>query len=415
MVDSKVVETPTETKKMPKRLAWGLLIGCVSWMGPYSGMNATLLPAKIGVLDPVHKVKLVATFAAIAMIVALVANIIEGALSDRTRSKFGKRKPWIIGGSIISVLMFFVLSWAPSIPILLATWTIYQLSLNAIVAPMVAIIADRVDPKYRGTVSSFYGIGMSIGAYGSGVVAAQFIGTVNIGIWVFAFVQIVLTVIAMVLIQEPSSLDEKRVPLNGKELLQSFAFPVHNARDFYLALVGKFLMMVGSFMISGYQLYILTDYMKLSQSSTSRTVALISMILMITAIIFGAVAGPFADKIGHLKVPVAFATLLMAIAGIFPFFDAKPWTMIVYAVIAGIGNGSYLAVDQALNIAVLPNPETAAKDLGVMNLSATLGQVMGPVTAGALISFSGYRAIFPSMAIICIIGCLMIMAIKHVK
>jgi MFS family permease len=89
--------------------------------------------------------------------------------------------------------------------------------------------------------------------------------------------------------------------------------------------------------------------------------------------------------------------------------------MIVYAVIAGIGNGSYLAVDQALNIAVLPNPETAAKDLGVMNLSATLGQVMGPVTAGALISFSGYRAIFPSMAIICIIGCLMIMAIKHVK
>lgn len=411
-----VVMNPTqEKKKMPKRLAWGLLIGCVSWMGPYSGMNGTLLPAKIGMLDPINKVKLVATFAAIAMIVAMFANLIEGALSDRTRSRFGKRKPWIIGGTIGSVLMFFVLSWSPTIPILLVTWTLYQLTLNAIVAPMVAIIADAIDPKFRGTVSSFYGIGMSIGAYGSGVVASQFLGKVNIGIWVFALVQVVLTVIAMILIKEPSSADEPKVPLKGKELLASFAFPLKNARDFYLALLGKFLMMVGSYMIAGYQLYILTDYMRLNQSTTSRMVAIISVILMTTAIVFGAVSGPIADKIGRLKMPVALATLMIAIAGIFPFFDAAPWTMLVYAVLSGIGNGAYLAVDQALNIAVLPNPNTAAKDLGVMNLSATLGQIMGPVTAGAVISIAGYRMIFPVMAVICIAGCVMIMCIKKVK
>ncbi|WP_407886549.1 MFS transporter [Levilactobacillus sp. N40-8-2] len=410
-----IVMNPTQAKKMPKRLAWGLLIGCVSWMGPYSGMNGTLLPAKIGMLDPINKVKLVATFAAIAMIVAMFANLVEGALSDRTRSRFGKRKPWIIGGTIGSVLMFFVLSWSPTIPILLMTWTIYQLTLNAIVAPMVAIIADAIDPKYRGTVSSFYGIGMSIGAYGSGVVASQFLGKVNIGIWVFALVQVVLTVIAMILIKEPSSANEPKVSLKGRELLASFAFPLKNAGDFYLALLGKFLMMVGSYMITGYQLYILTDYMRLSQSTTSRMVAIISMILMTTAIVFGAVSGPLADKIGRLKAPVALATLMIAIAGLFPFFDAAPWTMLVYAVLSGIGNGAYLAVDQALNIAVLPNPKTAAKDLGVMNLSATLGQIMGPVTAGAVISLAGYRLIFPVMAVICIIGCVMIMCIKKVK
>lgn len=174
-------------------------------------------------------------------------------------------------------------------------------------------------------------------------------------------------------------------------------------------------MMVGSYMITGYQLYILTDYMRLSQSTTSRMVAIISMILMTTAIVFGAVSGPLADKIGRLKAPVALATLMIAIAGLFPFFDAAPWTMLVYAVLSGIGNGAYLAVDQALNIAVLPNPKTAAKDLGVMNLSATLGQIMGPVTAGAVISLAGYRLIFPVMAVICIIGCVMIMCIKKVK
>lgn len=415
MADNTVIQETDSKQKMPKRLAWGLLIGCISWMGSYIGLNSTLLPARIGVLDPVNKVKLVATFAAIAMIVALFANIIEGALSDRTRSKLGKRKPWIIGGSIISVMLFFVISWSPTIPILLAAWTVYQISLNAIVAPMVAIIADQVSPKYRGTVSSFYGVGMSIGAYGSGVVASRFLGNVDIGIWVFALIQVVLTVLSMVIIKEPSSIGEPRIPLKGKEILETFAFPIKNARDFYLALIGKFMMQTAGFMISGYQLYILTDYMKLNQSVTSNTIAIISMILMVTAIIFGAISGPIADKIGRLKVPVAFATFLIAVGGIFPFFDAKPWTMIVYAVIAGVGTGMYLAVDQALNIAVLPNPKTAAKDLGVMNLSATLGQIMGPVASGALISMAGYRMIFPSMAVVCIIGCVMIMCIKHVK
>lgn len=77
--------------------------------------------------------------------------------------------------------------------------------------------------------------------------------------------------------------------------------------------------------------------------------------------------------------------------------------------------GAYNSVDQALNVAVLPDPKTAAKDLGVINLANTLGQVAGPIISGIIISMVGYHMIFPVETIICVIGGGLIMMIKRVK
>ena len=77
--------------------------------------------------------------------------------------------------------------------------------------------------------------------------------------------------------------------------------------------------------------------------------------------------------------------------------------------------GAYNAVDQALNVAVLPNPNSAAKDLGIINMANTLGQVFGPMIAAVAISTMGYRSIFPVETSICVLGGLLILAIKKVK
>lgn len=174
-------------------------------------------------------------------------------------------------------------------------------------------------------------------------------------------------------------------------------------------------MVTGQYVIVGYQLYIFSDYMKLGTKQQESSVAIMSTILMITGIIFCAVAGPLADRFKRPKVPVAITTILLGVGAFFPFFTPQPWTMFVYATIAGIGMGAYNAVDNALNVAVLPDPNTAAKDLGIINMANTLGQVFGPIIAGGVIAIAGYRAIFPVETLICVIGGLMIMGIKRVK
>ncbi|MFT8908307.1 MAG: MFS transporter, partial [Lentilactobacillus diolivorans] len=160
--------------KFPYRLGFGILFGLLGWLIPYLGVNSTLLPAKIQQIAPNQKVQIVALLATIAMIVATVANIIEGALSDRTTSRWGKRNPWIFLGMITTLICFYFLTKVTTITGIIINWSLFQVALNMMVAPLVAFIADKAPKKYRGAISAFYGVGMNIGTPVGTMIASQY-------------------------------------------------------------------------------------------------------------------------------------------------------------------------------------------------------------------------------------------------
>lgn len=89
--------------------------------------------------------------------------------------------------------------------------------------------------------------------------------------------------------------------------------------------------------------------------------------------------------------------------------------MMLYAGIGGVGYGIYIAVDQALNVDVLPSADEAGKDLGILNLANTVGQVLAPVATGAIVVATGsYAQIFPVAIVSVLIGAVVIMLIKKV-
>ncbi|MCI1676092.1 MAG: MFS transporter [Ancrocorticia sp.] len=399
----------------PYRVGVALALGTFLWLGPYLGVNAVLLPARVAEISPDSKATVIALLSTSAMIVATIANIIFGALSDLTRSRFGRRTPWIIAGSIASAAMLLVVNTATSVGLLVIYWCIYQLFLNAIVAPLIAVIADRTAPRHRGVITSMYALGYSIGLYGGQTIGAQFLDKVGAGFVMMAVLTLIAGPVAAILMREESSAHMPKKKFDGTMLLENFSFPRHGARDYYHALFGKFLIISANFAISGYQLYILTDYMSQDESGASHYISVISICLMVTALIASAAAGPISDKIERRKLPVIVSSVLIAIGALTPFFANKPWTMIVYGVVAGLGMGMYNAVDQALNIEVLPNPDTAAKDLGILNLANTGGQILGPVLAATFISAIGYQAVFPMAALFAVLGAVLVGLIRSVK
>lgn len=401
-----------------KRLLPALVIGPASWLGPYVVMSSLFLPALIQKIDAQNKVQLVALFSTLGMIFAAISNMVAGALSDQTHSKYGKRAPWIIGGSFCFMLAMIGASFCYNIPALLVAWMIGQVALNFIVAPMVAWL-DFAPVTGKATASSAYGgLGMALGNNGFNVIGAMFLSQFRIGFIVFGIFAFIGTTIAVLIVHEPSNLNEE-ITNKKKEKFTwhdiATVFPKWSlGRDYYLALIGKLFQGVGNFAITGYILYIMTDFLHRG-SQTQSSIQLINIIMLVFGVLMGFVAGPIADKLKILKYPVGFSTISLAIAALAMFSIRNTTGIIIYAFFAGLGMGLWNALDNLLNLEVIPDQNRVAFFLGVYNLGNTITQAIAPVIAGVVISLYGYSAVFFVSMIFALIGGICMLSIKSVK
>ncbi|WP_160175045.1 MFS transporter [Microbacterium profundi] len=414
---SATAPAPADNPRSPIRLAIAIILGNLLWLAPFIAGIGVLLPARLELIAPDEKVAAIAMLSMVGSVVALVANIVFGALSDRTRSRLGRRTPWILLGSAACALSLFALSVVDSVVALVALWCVFQFFLNAIVAPLIAIIPDRVPEKRRGTFSAIYGVGSTIGAGAAGIVAARFLGDTGTGFIVFGVVVLLAGPVVALIAPDRSNKDEPKPPFDRAAILHSFSFPRKGARDFYFALVGKLLFVLAMYSITGYQLYILTDHFALPMIAAAGMLAAIAGIQTVGSLIAGVIAGPLSDRIGRRKAPVAAASIILVIALLVPALWHDSSSMIVFAVLGlGLAFGVFNSVDQALNYAVLPDPATAAKDLGILNMATTGGQILGPVVMSvAVTTLGGYGAGFYLAAGIAVFSAITIMMIRGTR
>jgi MFS family permease len=91
-------------------------------------------------------------------LLAMVGNPVFGKLSDRTTSRLGMRRPWMLIGLVGGSLGILMVSLAPNIAVVLVGWCIAQPLFNALLAALVAVLPDQVPAAQRGLVSGFLGI-----------------------------------------------------------------------------------------------------------------------------------------------------------------------------------------------------------------------------------------------------------------
>ncbi|MCM3171777.1 MULTISPECIES: MFS transporter [Paenibacillus] len=405
-----------------KRLVPGLIIGPASWLGPYIAAASLFLPAMIQHLDADNKIEIVALFSALGMVVAALSNMVAGYLSDRTKSRFGQRTPWLVSGAFVFMLAMILASMSTSIPFLLVSWMLGQVALNFIVAPMVAWL-DLAPEQGKGTASSAYGgLGMALGNNGFTIIAAMFLGQFRLGFILFGIITFVGTLIAAYIVREPSNLHEKLDPaaavrrekITAKELIA--VIPKWSVgRDYYLALFGKLAQGIGNFAITGYLLFIMTDFLHKDTSATQQSIQLVNIVMLIFGIVMGFIAGPISDKFNLLKLPVGLSTIFLGIGALSIFFLQNDTGIIIYAFMAGLGMGIWNSLDNLLNLRVIPDKNRVGLFLGIYNLGNTVTQAIAPVIAAILISQIGFSSIFIMSFVLSTIGGISILAIKSVS
>lgn len=386
-----------------RRFKLGFFTTGLMWTLPWATAIQVLLPQRftdIGVSDPVS---LVAQINAVGAVVALVANLFFGALSDRSRSRWGRRTPFMVAGGVVAGV-FLVLAYLFTSPLLIiVAWSGFQVGLNALLAPFLATLSDRVPESNRATTSALYGIGVSIGVTLGATVGAVFLKNPGIGFLIGAVIVAASGVVTAIIWPTEGSAEDRPAAeaVNVMDIVRSFTPPTRNARDFYLALLGRLLIMLAYYMPAGFTLYILKDYLGLTTEQAQTVIPLISIPTVLASILASAFAGTISDRWGRRKPLVILCAVLVAVGFVIPWLHPTVPAMIASGVIGGLALGLYNTAGQALNVDVLPDPEQAGKDLGVLNLSNTFGQILGPVIAATVYGAMGsYRPVYLIGAIV---------------
>lgn len=414
-VQSHLTVTDDQQPKFPWKTGLGLLVGGAGWLWGFQALNTVLLPAKIQMIDPDNKVTIVAMVSSVTMFIALVAGIIGGALSDRTRTRFGSRTPWLIGGVVLGTVMLVIFTLASNLAVVLGAWWVYGAIYNIMLAAGCAWQPDQVAPRHRGTASSMYGIGHQIGLQGAQIVAGLFVTNISMGVIISLVIFDVLSLIAVLINQEKSNKD---LPVAKHTSVwdgfKSFLPPVHAGRDYWLAALARFLwMMPGG--IGTYRLYTLTDYMGQSSKAAGEWMSLMAMMSLWIGVVFCAISGPVADRFHSVKIPLAVAIFAVGLPCWLPFFIPNPTMYTTYVAISAIGGGIFSALDQTIMTSVLPDPEHQAKDLAFLNSCGVLGNLGAPLLAGAVVNAFGYAGLFPMGFVVLTCAAICVFCIKKIK
>jgi MFS family permease len=391
------------------------------WVALITPASVTLA-LRVGQIDPTGKAASLALVASVGAACALFANPLFGALSDRSTSRFGQRKPFILAGFTIGVLAVLGIGLAPTVAMVAAGWAVAQIAFNASVAALIAILPERVPEGLRGRVSGFMGMTGQVGVV-AGTFLIQIVGTTGAAMFIVPAVLGGALLLPFVLtLREAQRTREEVGRITAASLIGSLWINPFRHRDFGFAWIGRFLVWTSLYLLTTYKTYFLIDHLGYTTASVAPILTLAMFVLAVGVAVSSISGGWLSDRLGRRKVFVVLASLLFVAAMLVVAFSTTVEGFLIGIALAGLGNGLYMGVDYALVAQVLPDSTSeAGKGMGVFNLSSTIPQTIAPMIAPALLAIgatgaaANYTSLYLSAAVLAMLGALFVTFIRRVR
>jgi MFS family permease len=323
-------------------------------------------------------------------------------LSDRTRTRIGRRRPWLIVGLVVLALGSTMVALADSLPMLIAGWMVVSLGGAANGAAITPVVAERVPEAQRGTVGAIVGVATQLAGVLGYSIGGLLTGSLLLLFLVPVIALAVFGALFMVLLREPV------IDIPETTIAQTFRRLVFNPRrypDFSLIWLGKLLMQIALAFLSTYQLYFLLDRLGFTAEEAGAKLALAGGIGIAVTMTFAVVSGTLSDRLRRRKAFIFTASALTAVGlALMAFADGFGLFFAAVMFILGAA-GMFGSVDVAMASDLVPERDQAGRWMSIYNLAATLSTAIAPVVGAALLaigsaSASDYTALFLAGAVL---------------
>jgi len=325
---------------------------------------------------------------AVGSAATLVLAPLTGILSDRLRSRWGRRRPFTVLGLLIGAISVPIMALAPNLAVLTIGWTLSTVGWGTTAASLGNWQADRLPPHQRGRVSGLTGVTMQTAP----VVGIVLVGLVRDQVLIVfalpAAIGAVLVVSFLAVVQDPDSRGmvlEQR--LTVARLLRSYGFHPRTAPDFAWNWLGRFIFFSGLTLTTSFTVFFVAQRLELRVPDVAGVLAIVSASSIVTATIGSLGGGWLSDRVGRRKPFILVgAALFAAGCGVSAFAHDLP-TLMFGVLLNSLGISMFSAVAQALLLDVLPDREReAGRYMAIALFAQKIPGVFAPVLGGAVLA-----------------------------
>ena len=362
---------------------WGFALAAL-----WSSLHSIIMPLRL--LDFVaesQKNTYLGLITFTGLILAMVVQPLAGTVSDHSRFHWGRRRPYLLIGTLAALLFLPGIGLAGNYAILFLTYCMLQVSSNTAQGPYQAFIPDLVPEKRRGLasgvktlleilggISLIYPIAFIMDRYAAG----------QGSFWLWLAVVALAVVLLGAMVATLLTVKERPGTASGAPLwpalYKSFHINVRANRDFIWFLASRLLILMAFTTIQTFALYFLRDVVGVANPASAT--AKFSLVAVAGMLVIVYPAGRLSDRVGRR--PIAIASGLVSAVGValILLFQHSFTVVMLCAGLVGLAFGAFMSTNWAMATDLVAKGEEA-RYLGLANLAtaggAALARLIGPV------------------------------------
>ncbi len=397
---------------LPISLFWGAMLGQV-------------LPARVETFaGAAHSGTHLAIISICGAAMGLLTQILIGPLSDRCALRWGRRRPFLFGGTLLAIGAMLAFAWAGSFAGLVLAFVGIQLFLNVANGPYQALIPDQVPLDKQGAASGFMGVMSLLGDAGGPIVAGLLLAHAMTPLRqahaTQTFVEIVAVLLLLFMLLTVLIVPDAPADTSGnvgETLRERYHLHIADNPDFYKLLLSRSVYNLGFYTAFGFLAYYM-HYSLHAGAGYQKPLTRLMEVAIGGAVLGTLPAGFIADRVS--KKTVIYASSLFSVAAGLAFALSPTISFATgMAFLFGLGYGMFRAVDWAFATNLLPTGG-GAKFMAIWSLSTMLPQVAAPVFGyvadpinHAFGMGAGYRAAMFATLVYTLIGTALIRPVRE--